>query len=121
MEDFLALRRRIERLYAAFNRRDIAEVFDFLFPSVEWADGGQGGFVHGRANVADYWSRQWRAVDPTVTPLAVTTSPDGRVAVDVHQVVRDVSGVVISDTRVQHLYTLDGGLVARMDIEHTGE
>ena len=117
MEDSLAIRRRIERLYAAFNRRDIAGVFQYLAPTVEWANGWEGGYVNGRAEVADYWSRQWRQIDPTVTPLMISATPDGhRVAVEVHQVVRDPAGTVLSDDLVTHVYTFAGKLVTRMDI-----
>ena len=39
--------------------------------------------------------------------------------VDVHQVVRDHAGKVLSDGKVQHVYMLRDGLVERMDV--TGE
>jgi hypothetical protein len=42
------------------------------------------------------------------------------VAVEVHQVVRDLRGDVLSDGRVIHVYRLRDGLVARMDIEDPG-
>ena len=39
-----------------------------------------------------------------------------RVAVTVHQVVKDLDGNVLSEGPVSHVYTLRDGLVARMDI-----
>ena len=43
--------------------------------------------------------------------------PDGRVAVDIHQMVRDRAGGVLADERVVHVWTLRDGLVTRMDVE----
>ena len=43
--------------------------------------------------------------------------PDGRVAVEVHQVVRDLRGDVLVDSRVVHVYETRDGVVVRMDIE----
>jgi hypothetical protein len=38
------------------------------------------------------------------------------VAVDVHQVVRDLRGAVVTDQMVQHVYEIDNGLIRRMEI-----
>jgi hypothetical protein len=40
----------------------------------------------------------------------------GRTVVDVHQVVRDMTGKVLVDHLVQHVYSFRGGLIERMDI-----
>jgi hypothetical protein len=45
-------------------------------------------------------------IDPRVEPISITARPDGRVAVDVHQVVRNLDGELLSDSRVLHVYTL---------------
>ncbi len=37
--------------------------------------------------------------------------------VAVHQLVRAVNGEVLSDTDVTHVYTIENGLIERMDIE----
>jgi hypothetical protein len=50
-----------------------------------------------------------------VQPVDRTVSGD-RVAVTVHQVVKDLGGNVLSEGRTSHVYTLRDGLVARMDI-----
>jgi hypothetical protein len=41
----------------------------------------------------------------------------GEIAVEVHQVVRDVDGAPLSDGRARHVYTFREGVVARMDIQ----
>ena len=74
-------------------------------------------YVTGRSEVTEYWARLWKNSDPVVTPLMISATPDGsRVAVEVHQVVRDRSGAVLSDSQVTHVYTFEGRLVTRMDI-----
>jgi ketosteroid isomerase-like protein len=108
----------IEALYAAFNRRDIDAVLAKLHPDVVWPNGWEGGVVSGHAAVRDYWTRQWAAIDPSVTPQRITVAPDGAVSVDVHQVVRDLGGRLLSDGLVTHVYAFDDGLVTAMSILH---
>ena len=52
--------------------------------------------------------------------MAITERPDGRIAVDVHQIVRSLDGEPIADNRVIHAYTFRDGLVVRMDVEEPG-
>ena len=47
--------------------------------------------------VRGYWTRQWKIIDPTVEPLQIRRDADGRYSVEVHQVVKDLSGVVVAD------------------------
>jgi hypothetical protein len=76
----------------------------------------EGGREHGRAAVGDYWTRQFKLIDSHVEPRAMTAESDGRIKVDVHQVVRDLNGKVVSDGEVEHVYTFRNGLVAHMEI-----
>ncbi|KAM3099871.1 nuclear transport factor 2 family protein [Phormidesmis sp. 146-12] len=46
------------KAYQAFNTRDIDTVLSLLHPDVAWANGMEGGYVHGHAEVRDYWNRQ---------------------------------------------------------------
>lgn len=102
--------------YAAFNARDIERALATMHPDVDWPNGMQGGYVHGHAAVRDDWTRQWQMIDPHVEPRRLTTEATGHVVVDVHQVVRDRSGKVLSDQMVQHVYAIAGGLITRMEI-----
>ena len=120
MEDSFAVRRRIDRLYAAFNERDVEGVATYMSPTVQWANAWEGGYVNGRANVAAYWARQWEENNSVITPQTVSTEPDGRVAVEVVQVVKDSSGLLRAAVRVTHVYTFDDDLVSRMDIGDAG-
>jgi ketosteroid isomerase-like protein len=111
------LQQRIRRLYAAFNARDLDTVLAALAPDVAWANGMEGGHVHGPDGVRAYWTRQFRQVRSTVEPQHIGSCPDGRVAVRVHQVVRTADGSqLLGDTIVRHLFTFRDGLIARFDI-----
>ena len=108
--------RRLKKAYVAFNARDIDAVLDVMHLDVVWPNGMEGGNVHGHNGVRDYWTRQWRMIDPHVEPVRFQADPDGRTAVHVHQVVRDLSGNVVADGMVQHAYSMQDGLVRSMEI-----
>jgi SnoaL-like domain len=103
--------------YQEFNARNIEAVLERLHPEVEWANGMEGGHVHGRDGVRAYWTRQWAMVDPHVDPMSVEADETGRFIVEVHQVVRDLKGVILVNTTVRHVYCFSDGLIKRMDIE----
>ena len=107
--------------YAAFNARDVDAVLAMMHPNVDWANGMDGGRVHGHKGVRDYWERQWASIDPHVEPLRFTTDEAERILVDVHQVVRDLSGRVLSDQMVQHVYIIEDNLIQRMDIKKAAD
>ena len=115
-DDLLALMARFEEIYAAFNRRDSLALLGQMAPDVEWPNGWEGGVLHGHEQVRHYWERQWREIDPTVTPMRVAVEPDGVVAVRVHQVVRDRAGAVLAEQDVTHAYRLRDGAISAMDI-----
>jgi hypothetical protein len=103
--------------YAAFNARDIGAVLALMHPDVDWANGMEGGHVHGHSAVRDYWKRQWAIIDPHVEPVRFASDEAGRTVVEVHQIIRDLTGRVLSDQIVQHVYTIHDGLIERMDIK----
>lgn len=107
----------IKKAYAAFNARDIDTVLSVLHPAVQWANGWEGGYVNGHEEVRDYWTRQWKELNPHVEPVGFTQRPDGRIEVEVHQVVEDVHGNPLFDGIVKHVYTVRDGLILKMDIE----
>jgi ketosteroid isomerase-like protein len=59
----------LERLYDRFNARDIDGVLVALTEDVAWANGMEGGHVHGHDAVRDYWTRQWAMISPHVEPV----------------------------------------------------
>jgi hypothetical protein len=108
---------RLSRLYAAFNARDVDTALAGMTPDVDWPNGWEGGYVKGREEVRDYWTRQWQEVDSHVEPIAFSARPNGEVEVLVHQTGRDTAGNMLFDQQVLHVYTLRADLVERMTIE----
>jgi len=115
-EKLVAARDLLVKVYSAFNRRDVESILAVMHPDVEWPNGMEGGWVHGREGVRAYWTRQWGMVDPHVEPVAFKTDEGGKIVVDVHQVVRDLAGAVLLDRTVQHAYLFDHGLIRSMEI-----
>ena len=107
---------QLRSLYDAFNARDIDAVLGAMTDDVDWPNAWEGGRLHGKEAVRAYWLRQWNEIDPH-EPLSITTRPDGRVAVDVHQVVRARAGDLLGEHRVFHVYAIRNGLVNHMDVE----
>ncbi|MEO7214760.1 nuclear transport factor 2 family protein [Mucilaginibacter sp.] len=107
----------IHQVYTAFNNRDIDGVFKFFLPDVEWPNGWEGGYVHGHQEVRDYWTRQWAELNPIVTPETIKPLQDGRLLVEVRQVVKDLEGNMVFDGPVKHVYEFEGGLIKKMVIE----
>jgi hypothetical protein len=87
-----------------------------LHEDVIWANGMEGGHVHGREGVRSYWTRQWTTIDPHVDPVRFAEGPEGQVRVEVHQVVSDLKGNLLVDKMVEHSFLVENGLVRRFDI-----
>ncbi|RBP18233.1 SnoaL-like protein [Roseiarcus fermentans] len=110
----------VRRLYEGFNRRDIPAVLTLLTDNVAWANGMDGGHVHGHDGVRAYWTKQWAAIAPRVDPIRVSRRDDGATVAEVHQVVRDLAGKVLLDEAVRHVFHFEGDRVSRFDIENAG-
>jgi hypothetical protein len=106
----------LKLLYDRFNARDMEAVLAALHENVTWANGMEGGYVHGRDGVRSYWTRQWTMIDPHVDPVSFSAGSDGKVVVEVHQIVRDLQGKTIVDQMVGHIFQIENGLVKRFDI-----
>src|SRR5437763_16319041 len=107
---------RLRRVYALFNCRDIERVLAAMDPDVVWANGMEGGYVHGRDEVRSYWKRQWATIDPHVEPIEISPSGKGDVVVKVHQVVHDLKRNLLADRTVVHVFQVRNGLIQRFDI-----
>ena len=105
-------------VYRDFNARNIDAVISRMHPQVEWANGMEGGHVHGKEEVHAYWTRQFTTLDPNVEPVRIERDELGNWVVEVHQVVHDTKGNLLLDTTVYHTYQFREGLIARMDIAH---
>ena len=107
----------IEIAYDAFNRREIDEVLSLMDSNVHWPNGWEGGYVIGHAGVRDYWMRQWRQVNPTVSPVSITQLDNDHVEVLAHQLVKDMEDKILVDGLVKHLYTFRNWLISNMEIQ----
>jgi len=106
----------LKRVYDRFNARDMETLLAAMHEAVIWANGMEGGHVHGRDEVRSYWTRQWTIVDPHVEPVAFARGPQGEVLVEVHQVVCDLNGYLLADKMVGHVFRIESGLIKRFDI-----
>jgi ketosteroid isomerase-like protein len=106
----------LDHLYDRFNARDIEAVLAILHRDVMWANGMEGGHVHGHDGVRSYWTRQWAMIDPHVEPTGFSAGADGAFHVRVHQTVRDLDGKLLSDKTVDHIFRIEDGLITRFDI-----
>jgi ketosteroid isomerase-like protein len=113
----------LERIYDRFNARDIDGVLAVLTDDVAWANGMEGGHVHGRDAVRGYWTRQWAVISPHVEPVGFQRTADGTIIAEVRQSIRDLEGKPLQgqthglrDKTVGHVFHLREGKVARFDI-----
>jgi hypothetical protein len=109
----------IAQAYSAFNRRDIDSALALMSENVSWPKASEGGRVVGKEEIRSYWTRQWKEFDPRVEPLEVIDQEGGTTDVKVHQLVKNLSGDVLSDSEVWHVYTIANGLIERMDLKES--
>jgi hypothetical protein len=74
-----------------------------MHPGVDWPNGMEGGRMQGRDAVRDYWTRQFTIIDSRVDPQGFSVAEGGRIAVEVHQVVHNPGGQLLSDGTVRHV------------------
>jgi len=106
----------IQQAYSAFNERDIDGALALMTEDVSWPKASEGGKVVGKEEIRAYWTRQWAEFDPHVEPLAITEEDGGKVRVRVHQLVKSLQGELLSDSEVLHVFTMNSGLIAAMDL-----
>ncbi len=107
----------IREAYSAFNTRNIDGALALMTEKVRWPKASEGGHVVGKEEIRAYWTRQWQEFDPHVTPTELIDRADGKTEVRVRQVVRSLSGDVLSDSEVSHIYTISDGLIEGMDLQ----
>ncbi|MGA3011458.1 MAG: nuclear transport factor 2 family protein [Terracidiphilus sp.] len=107
----------LAQAYSAFNRRDIDSVLALMSENVNWPRASEGGRAIGKQEIRSYWTRQWKEFDPHVEPLEVIEHEGGITEVKVHQLVKSLEGDVLSDSVVRHFFTIENGLIERMDLK----
>ena len=112
----VSVRYYLQNLYDAFNRREIEIVLAMMQPDVKWANGMEGGYVYGREAVREYWKKQFELINPQLETLKFETDEKGRNIVTIHQVVLDLEDNVLLDKTVEHLFTIENGLIKTFEI-----
>jgi hypothetical protein len=107
----------IRKAYAAFNARDIDTALSTMHENIQWPKAFEGGYVTGKEAIREYWTRQWSEINPNVAPVGFNEREDGSLEVVVQQKVMDLAGNILFDGAVKHIYSLEDGLLRRMDIE----
>lgn len=102
--------------YAAFNARDVDATLATMTSNVSLPNGMEGGYVHGHQAVRAYWTRQWAVIHPHDEPVSFHPEDSGRILVDVHQVVRDLAGTVLSERHFSHRCTIEHDLIQAVEI-----
>jgi hypothetical protein len=106
----------LRRAYAAYNAQDLNTLTAMLSDDVDWPDGA-GGRLHGRDAVRAYWTEQWTRLRTHDEPVGFEATGDGRTAVRLHQVVRDLEGSVLSTGDLVYVFRVEDGRIRRLDIE----
>ena len=107
----------VKKAYSAFNARDIDTALSTFHPNVQWPKAFEGGYVTGHDEIRKYWTRQWSEINPNVEPTGFNEREDGKLEVTVHQIVKDLQDNLVFDGVVKHIYTIQDGLLQKMDIE----
>jgi hypothetical protein len=107
----------IKTAYSGFNERNIDKALSTMHEDIQWPKAFEGGYVSGYEAIREYWTRQWTEINPNVEPIEINDGRNGLVEVLVHQTVKDLEGNSMFDGTVKHIYTLQDGLLRRMNIE----
>ena len=107
----------IKHVYAAFNARDIDAILKVMHADVKWSRAWEGDYAIGHDEVRAYWQRQWKEINPNVTPVGFHQRENGTLEVEVDQLVKDLDGNIIFNGKVKHIYEIDNGLLQQMNIE----
>lgn len=109
----------LQNLYDAFNNREIETIISVMHPDVKWANGVEGGFVYGRDAVREYWTNQFKDIQPELKTLKFETDENNRNVVTVHQVIKDLQGNLLADATIQQIFTIEDGLISLYEIGET--
>jgi len=104
-----------EELYKNFNDRKIDAVIAHTTPDVKWANGMEGGYVHGHHELKDYWTRQFALINPKVTPYEIELDGDNA-KIKIHQVVYDLSGQLLQNKKLFHHFHMQHDKVEQFEI-----
>ncbi|PSB60604.1 nuclear transport factor 2 family protein, partial [Chroococcidiopsis cubana CCALA 043] len=76
----------------------------------------EGGFVYGREAVREYWTNQFKIIQPQLEPLNYETDDNNRDVVTVHQIIRDLQGNLLADMTVRQIFTIENNLISLYEL-----
>lgn len=79
----------------------------------------EGGFVYGRDAVCEYWTEQFKNIQPELEALECERDENGRDIVTAHQIVKDTQGNVLADATLRQIFTVEDGLISLYEIDET--
>lgn len=106
----------IGKAYQSFNNRDIDATLLWMLPNVSWPIGWEGDYIEGHNQLREYWTKQWKEINPNVKPLSLKENSKGQIEVLVHQIIKDLQGKITYDNIIKHIFTFENGLIKRMEI-----
>jgi hypothetical protein len=108
----------IKQLYEDFNARKTESILAKLTEDVMWANGLEGGYVHGHKALREYWERQWSSLNPQIKPVSFRKTEEGSVFVDALFTGQPMGGQAngFKDVPVGHVFYVEDGLVSRFEI-----
>jgi len=112
----LDYRELVQHVYNSFNLRNANAALEVIHPDAEWANAMEGGLLKGHDEINSYWHRQWSYVDWHVKFVDLTLEDSGNVVVNTNQIIRDLSGNIISIRDVQHVFRIEDGLILEMRV-----
>jgi ketosteroid isomerase-like protein len=65
----------VKHVYDHFNAGDMEIVLAAMQEDVIWANGLEGGHVHGRNGVRSYWTHQWAMITRTSNRSRLPSAP----------------------------------------------
>ena len=105
----------LRQLYPDFNERNIEQIMTHFAESADWPNGMTGGREIGHEAIRTYWTNQWQMINSQVTPISYRVAND-HIILEVHQLIKDMEGSMLSDSIVFHTYKFVDGKITRMDI-----
>lgn len=106
----------VQHVYNAFNSHNANTALEVIHPQAEWANTMEGGLLKGHEEINSYWHRQWSYIDWHVQFVDLTVEDPGTVVVNTHQIIRDLSGNIVTLKDVQQVFRIEDGLIVEMRV-----
>lgn len=82
-------------------------------------NGLEGGFVHERDAVREYWTNQFKNILTELETSKFETDENDRNIVTVHQIIKDLQGNVLADATIHQIFTVENELISLYEIGET--